>query len=88
MIFYQELAKIAAEHPLIKVIYTITKQKNSWKGESGKISEKLIKKYVGDLQKPTYYIVGSSSMVDEAKTILSRMGILEDRIKTENFTGY
>lgn len=91
MVFYQELMDISQKHPNIKVIYTITHQeesKESWTGETGRISENLIKKYIIDIQQPKYYIVGPPAMVEGTKEMLIRMSIPAEQILNENFTGY
>ncbi len=91
MVYIDALTQIANEHANIKVIYTITRPELShqkWAGETGRISEELIKKYVPDIQKPTYYITGSQKMVEETEELLEKMGIVSEQVKVEQFTGY
>lgn len=88
IIYYDELTKLAKENENIKIIYTITNSDAQWKGEIGKISETLIKKYVPDIHNPTYYIVGPLDMVSSTEELLEDMGIELDKIKIEQFTGY
>ena len=45
-------------------------------------------KKISDLQKPVYYIVGSESMVAETKKLLLDLDVDEEKIQTEDFTGY
>jgi ferredoxin-NADP reductase len=91
MVYIDILTKIATENANIKVIYTITQpelSQQSWFGEIGRISKELIKKYVPDIQKPTYYITGSQKMVEEMEELLEKMGIGSEQVKVEQFTGY
>lgn len=87
-VFYKELSDVSKENPNIKIIYTITHPDDQWKGETGRISEALIKKYVSDISKPLYYIVGSPDMVAAMEEIVLGMGVPNERIFIENFTGY
>lgn len=91
IVFYEELTTIAKEHSNIKIIYTITRPQESqqkWFGVTGRISEDLLKRYVSDITKPTYYIVGPPPMVEGTEKLLEQMGIAPEKVKVEQFTGY
>lgn len=91
MIFYNELTAIANQNQAIKVVYTITQTENSqmlWQGETGRISQDLIKKYVSDPLVPSYYIAGPPKMVEATEELVKSMGVSQDKIKKENFVGY
>ena len=88
LVFYEELANIARENPYIKIIYTITHPDVRWRGETGRISEGLIKKYVSNIFEPQYLIVGPPAMVATMEEIVLKMGVPNERIFIENFTGY
>lgn len=97
VIGYDELRSIESSN--IKIVYTITQPQESqpkadrtlakkWNGETGRISEELIKKYVQDITKPLFYIVGPPPMVEAMVGVVQSMNVLEDRILKENFVGY
>jgi len=88
LVFYEELSNIAKENSYIKTIYTITHPDVRWKGETGRISEWLIKKYVQDIFKPQYFIVGPPAMVAAMEEVVKNMGVSNEKIFIENFTGY
>jgi ferredoxin-NADP reductase len=88
MIFYDELQEFAQKNTFLKIIYTLTQPNKNWLGETGRISAEMIKKYIPDLMKPTYSIVGSSKMIEETEDVLYELNISEEKIKIENFTGY
>lgn len=91
IIFYEELKTLETSNPNIKIIYTIThpeESKGSWDGETGRISEALIKKYVNDIDKSEYFLCGPPDMVTAMNALVGSMGITEDKIKTEKLTGY
>src|SRR6476469_6247547 len=91
MVFYQELSKIHEENTNLKAIYTITHPDESdktWEGETGRISEEMLKKHVNLTGKEIYYICGPSSMVDAMREMIMKMGISEEQIQIEHFSGY
>lgn len=90
MVFYEELQRIAKKNKKIKVIYTLTQERNlsDWKGEVGRISHAMFKKHKIDIEKPMYYIVGSPNMVAGTREMLLELGIDEEKIEIEDFTGY
>jgi len=91
MIFYQELQTISTKQHTIKTIYTIThpeKSQSPWQGETGRISDVIIRKYVPNSMQAKYYVVGSTTMVEGTKELLIHMGIPAEQILTENFPGY
>ncbi len=91
MVFYEELTELSKTHKNIRIVYTITKPEESkipWSGEKGRISEDLIKKYILDLQKSVFYVVGPPPMVEGTKQMLSEMQIPDENVKVELFTGY
>ena len=91
IVFYDKLNKIAEEHTNIQVIYTITRPEESesdWKSETGRITEKLIKKYVPNITLPRYLIVGADTMVAAVEEVINNMGVKDEQIQIENFTGY
>lgn len=76
-VFYDELRKVSSNNSEITTIYTFSR-----------VSEEIIKKHVAHLEKPVYYVVGSEKMVSATKKILIDLGVDEEKIQTEDFTGY
>lgn len=90
IVFYKELMDISKSKSNIDVVYTVsrTESRNDWQGETGRISESLIKKYVPDIHLREFMVVGPPIMVDDSVELLKKMGVLEEKIKAEHFTGY
>lgn len=84
IIFYDELSKIADEN--IKIIFTLSQ--DVWNGETGRITEELIRKYVPNLQEPECLIAGGEEMTYDTEELLLQMGIENSRIRLDIFTGY
>jgi len=86
MAYFEEFENWAKEFEGFRFIPTIddTNDKN-WKYNFGYITEALIKKYVPDVLKPVYYIVGPQVMVDAMEKLLIGLNVNSDNIKLEKF---
>jgi len=85
--FFNQLESLSESIPGLKLIFSMT-QDPSWQGEKGRIDQAFIKKYVPDLQKPLFYVVGPPAMSDAVYQTLIDLQIPPDNIKRERFTGY
>lgn len=101
IVFKEDLDELASTNPNLTIIYTITRpqesrpkddqplaKKSQWQGRIGRIDKTLIKEYVKDLSRTIFYICGPPSMVEALNTLVKGMGVSEENIKTERFTGY
>lgn len=89
--FYDELLAVEESYPYLKTIFLLTDTKyvaKGWKGETGRISGQLFKKYHIDNSHSLFNIVGPQEMVDDARELLLHAGVVNARIQVENFTGY
>ena len=75
-------------NPHFTWIPTLADPDAAWTGETGLITDAMIKKYMPGLDAPIYYICGSPAMVTTLQETLAEMGINEDNIKVEDFPGY
>ncbi len=92
IIFREDLGRMASANKNIRIVYTLTSadvNKEKWPGRSGYIDEKMIKEEIADYKERVFYICGPPKMVEALTNILKdRLGVGEDRLKIENFTGY
>lgn len=73
----------------IKTVITFTKAlPKNWKGEKGRISKDLIKRYNSEISNKTFWICGSPSFVSDMEGILTEMNIELGNIRTEVFLGF
>lgn len=87
--FMEEFGKIAVENSNFVFVPTMTQaQGTDWKGKAERISEKMIKEYIPDVNSAIYYLCGPAGMVSILKQTLINAGVSEDNIKSEDFTGY
>ena len=100
--FLKELQNLEKENRNFKLVATMTaptqgrspdqsvgkNSKTSWQGETGFITKEMIQKHISDLNSPVYYMSGPPAMVKTMRELLEKIGVSEDNIKFEEFTGY
>lgn len=89
--FLTELQELEKENPNYHFIGTMTdmaKSALSWTGKQGYINEAMIQEQIGDLAKPIYYLAGPPAMVAAMRGVLAKIGVNDDNIRTEEFSGY
>lgn len=85
MTFYDDFIGWAKIKNDFLFIPTVEEPEDDWKGETGFITEDMIKKYLSDWSKPVFYIVGPPLMVDSMETILLKNNVEPGKIKLERF---
>lgn len=85
--FLEELETAKKENSNIRIINTITRPGPSWKGISGRINAEMIKKYIPDYQKRTFFTCGPQMMVDVMVSLLNELEVPKEQIKREIFVG-
>lgn len=89
--YLKELDIVAKKNPNFHLIATMTemeKSKLQWSGKRGYIDGAMLQEYLTDVTKPIYYIAGPVTMVNAMHQILTNIGVNEDNIRTEEFSGY
>ncbi len=86
MVFDDFFRKAEKTLPNFKYIPTFTDEK--WKEETGRIDEKMIKKYVKDIKNSRYRIAGPPAMVKALKETVKGLGVSKENIIAEEFEGY
>lgn len=84
-----EFDRLAQENPNFTFVPVLTAAVPAgWHGEHGRIDEAMLKRHISDLYAPIYYLAGPEGMVKAMRQLLVGVGVNEDNIKTEEFTGY
>ncbi len=89
--FLNELKQLAQQNSYFSFVPTMTevgKSMQAWQGETGKIDQAMIKKYVSNPQAPIYYLAGLPEMTNAMKALLTNLSVSEDSINAEEFTGF
>jgi ferredoxin-NADP reductase len=89
--FLEELQALQQQNRNYTLIGTMTQMAKShsrWDGETGYINQKMLAKYIKDAKSPIYYVVGPPKMVKGLRTMLNLVGVDDDDIRTDEFSGY
>lgn len=89
--FLDELTAVSQQNPNFKLVTTMTEMQNSakpWTGETGLITDELVKKHVDPSKDAIWYLSGPPGMVKAMRKLLLSMNVDEDNFRTEEFSGY
>ncbi|MEK7170890.1 MAG: FAD-dependent oxidoreductase [Patescibacteria group bacterium] len=87
--YYEELATMAKANPNFHFILALTDQvPTDWQGETGRINEAMVRKYLTDPAQAIFYASGPAVMVSAMVKLAESLGVPEEQIKTEDFDGY
>jgi ferredoxin-NADP reductase len=85
IIFQTELARLGRTLPNFKYEVCLSRPEPTWKGHSGRLTEEFVSRHVTDLNSPTFFLCGPKGFMDNARQILSTLGVNPDRILQESF---
>ena len=89
--FFAELQELERENRNFRMLATMTdmsKSARQWDGETGLVNSDLLKRFVGGLASPVYYVVGPPAMVKAMQETLRQAAVNDDDIRIEEFYGY
>jgi ferredoxin-NADP reductase len=86
--FRQELEDIARKMPTFSAVHVLSEPEPGWTGERGKLDERLFRKWVTDADRKLFWISGPPPMVTAYKDLIKQVGISDESIRTDTFTGY
>ena len=85
IIFENELSRLSRSLPNFKYELCLSRPEPAWKGRSGRLTEEFVSEKVTDLNAPTFFLCGPKGFMDNARQILSTLGVNQDRILQESF---
>jgi glycine betaine catabolism B len=85
IIFENELVRLSRSLPNFKYEVCLSRPDPTWKGRSGRLTEEFVSQNVTDLDSPTFFLCGPKGFMDNARQILSTLGVNQDRILQESF---
>lgn len=89
--FLGELQALQQDNAHFTFIGTMTspnRDTGTWEGETGRIDQGMLRKYVKEAETAMYYVVGPPAMVDGLRKMLESAGIHKTNIRAEEFVGY
>jgi ferredoxin len=85
IIFENELARLGRSQPNFNYEVCLSRPDTTWKGHSGRLTGEFVSQYVIDLASPTFFLCGPEGFMNNARQILSTLGVDQDRILQESF---
>jgi ferredoxin-NADP reductase len=88
--FLDELRALAARDPNLTFVPTMSGlgATEPWQFERGRIDAAMLDRHLDGVTDAIYYLTGPPAMVKALRMLLVDMGVDEDDIRTEEFTGY
>lgn len=89
--FVEVLQNLEKTNPQFRFIATMTemrRSKKTWSGETGRIDQEMLSKYLNELRGPIYYVAGPPALVSGMRKMLVASGVDEDDIRSDEFSGY
>lgn len=89
--FLTELHSLQRDNPNYKLVATMTEMEKShlpWDGETALISQEMLARYLQKTESPIYYVAGPPAMVKGLSEMLKQVGMNQDDIRAEEFSGY
>lgn len=86
--FRKELETMQKQNKNLKTLFILNEPSGEWKGATGLITAKMIKKQVPDFKETTFYTCGPPGMVKTMVKLVEQLGLPKTQLKFEYFTGY
>jgi ferredoxin-NADP reductase len=89
--YLEELRALEQRLDGFRLVATMTEMEGSdstWDGETRRIDADMVREASSDLPRPHYYIAAAPDMAEDMRQMLDDMGIDDDDIHSEDFTGY
>lgn len=88
IVYRHELEELG-KHENLDINFTITKkdepESQGWKGLTGRIDKKMVKKIVKNFKKLLFYLCGPPQFVEDLKIMLLEEGVAKENIKQERY---
>lgn len=85
IIFQNELERLGSALPNFKYEVCLSRPDPTWKGHSGRLSQEFVSQHLIDPSSPTFFLCGPKGFMENARQILSALGVNQERILQESF---
>ena len=85
IIFQDELEQLTRSLPNFVYKVCLSRPGLTWKGHSGRLTGKFVSQHVIDFDSPTFFLCGPEAFMNNAREILSALGVNQGRILQESF---
>lgn len=88
IVFRRELEEIARQMPSFALTHVLSEPEADWMGERGRLDERLLRNYLPCMNPNLFWISGPPPLVRSIQGLLKEMGVADEAIRTDSFTGY
>ncbi len=90
LVFRREFELLPQENPNVRIVLSVTDANGdaTWQGETGRIDAEKIHRFVDDVPNSVFYTCGPPPMVQAMEELLKSIGVTEQNIRVERFSGY
>ncbi len=90
IVFRDELKKMENGNHSLRVEFVLSGPvvPPDWKGQTGIINQDMVRKVIPDFKQRLFYVSGPPKMVVALSEAVVGLGVAEDRVKRDSFTGY
>lgn len=85
LIFEAELERLRTSFPNFNYGVSLSKPDDTWRGHRGHLTQEFICQHVTDLNAPTFFLCGPKGFMENARQILTSLGVAQGRITQESF---
>ena len=85
IIFQNEFARLGSSLVNFNYEVCLSRPDPTWNGPSGRLTGEFVSRHVIDLDSPTFFLCGPKGFMDNARQVLSTLGVSQDRILQESF---
>ena len=86
--FLDELVELEHRNPNLRLVLTMTEDA-AWEGETRRIDADLLRDHLGaELRSARYLVAGPPQMVEAIVKTLRGLGVPEDQVAADSFSGY
>lgn len=86
--FREELEVLERACRALRVVHTLGAPPSGWTGKVGRIDSRLVAQVVPDYATRLFYVSGPPSMVMALEDQLFALGVPQEQVKRDSFTGY
>lgn len=88
IVFKEELDSLEKKNPNLRVVHTLSRPSDRWKGRRGHVDIQTVREEIPDYMERAFYVCGPPALVTDCVNILKTLKVPDNKIKTEDFPGY
>lgn len=85
IIFQSELARLERDLPNFNYEVCLSQPDPTWTGQSGRLSAEFVSQHAIDVGSSTFFLCGPKGFMENARQILSTLGVTQNQILQESF---